>query len=263
MSIVTNRSNVYIMSPATKYGDISADWGPFMENDFTIYIKSKILVDRIEKKSHPFMLSRNGKHAGLSTYKDDESNMHATFTYWFWQLNPIKGPSGEIEYNNPIPIQKRISYCLPPEEKNQFNEYIIKCSHKQQKMWFYINDVLIGEIDYNGLDKCSYKESYMWLGCGNMVTENEDHKNVGEYEHDLFFCLDKNISLDDIKDLKKNYRTKYIKDYFGFPILNDQTPHKDNIYFFLDFDQKTDYKIWNLCFNGCYTNFYIENNTMF
>ena len=54
MSIVTNRSNVYIMSPATKYGDISADWGPFMENDFTIYIKSKILVDRIEKKSHPF-----------------------------------------------------------------------------------------------------------------------------------------------------------------------------------------------------------------
>ena len=128
MSIVTNRSNVYIMSPATKYGDISADWGPFMENDFTIYIKSKILVDRIEKQAHPFMLSRNGKHAGLSTYKDDESNMHVTFTYWFWQLNPIKGPSGEIEYNNPIPIQKRISYCLLPEEKNQFNEYIIKCS---------------------------------------------------------------------------------------------------------------------------------------
>jgi hypothetical protein len=103
----------------------------------------------------------------------------------------------------------------------------------------------------------------MWLGCGNMVTENEDHKNVGEYEHDLFFCLDKNISLDDIKDLKKNYRTKYVGDYFGFPVLNNKTPHKDNIYFFLNFDQKTDYKIWNLCFNGCYANFYIENNTMF
>ena len=35
MSIVTNRSNIYIMSPITKYGDVSADWGPFMEKDFT------------------------------------------------------------------------------------------------------------------------------------------------------------------------------------------------------------------------------------
>ena len=50
MSIVTNRSNIYIMSPITKYGDISADWGPFMEKDFTIYLKSKILVDKLVDK---------------------------------------------------------------------------------------------------------------------------------------------------------------------------------------------------------------------
>ena len=263
MSIITNRSNIYIMSPITKYEGVSTNWGSFMENDFTVYLKSKIILDKLEKGTYSFMFSRNGKHAGLSTYKDDESNMHVIFTYWFWQPNPIKGSNGEIEYNNPTPIQKTISYCLLPEEKYQFNEYVMKCSHKQQKIWLYINNSLIGEIDYSGLDKCSYKESYMWLGCGNMITKNEDHKNVGEYEHDLFFCLDKNINLEDIKDLKKNYRTKYTEDYFGLPILNKQTPYKDNIYFFMNFDQKTDYKIWNLCFNGCYANFYIENNTIF
>ena len=36
-------------------------------------------------------------------YKDDESNMHVTLTYWFWQPNPVKGPNGEIEYR-PWPI---------------------------------------------------------------------------------------------------------------------------------------------------------------
>ena len=263
MSLITNRSNVYLMSPSAKYDDIMTPWHTFMEKDFTIYLKSKILVNKLDTKSHAFMLSRNGKHAGITTYKDDESNMHVSFTYWFWKPNLTQAPDGGTVYDNPTPIQKTITYTLLPQHKDQFNEYAITCHHLRRKISFYVNSELVGEIDYQGLDKCSYKEAYMWLGCGNMVTEIEDHRNVGEYEYELFFCLDKFISLEDVDDLKKNYRTSYVDDYFDLPILNSKTPHKDNICFFLNFDQKTEYKLWNLCFNGCYANFYIENNTMF
>ena len=264
MSLTTNRSNIYIASPSAKYDDVMTPWNAFMEKDFTIYLKSKVLVDKLDTGSHTFMFSRNGRHAGISTYKDEESNIHVSFTYWFWKSNLGQAPDGSTVHNNPTtPVQKTVTYTLLPQQKDQFNEYTVTCSHLRQKMFFYVNNKLVGEIDHQGLDKSSYKESYMWLGCGNMVTDNEDHKNIGEYEHELFFCLDKLISLDEVRDLKENYKTLYVDDYFGLPVLSSKTPHKDNIHFFLDFNQKTEYKIWNLCFNGCYFNFYIENNTMF
>jgi hypothetical protein len=263
MSLITNRQNIYIINPINRYADDMVKWSDFMENDFTIYLRSKVLLDEMKRGERNFMFSRNGKHAGISTYKDDSDNLHISFTYWFWQT-PIKtGADGSIYYDNPIPIQKTITYCCLPEEKFKYNDYIVKCNHKEKIMQLYVNDILVGEIDYSGLDKCSYKEAYVWFGCGNMVTDDEDHKNIGAYEFDLFFCLNENISLEDIADLKNNYKSKYIKTYLDMEILNEDTPFKDNMFFFLNFEKKTQYKLWNLAFNGHYPNFYIENNTIF
>ena len=263
MSLITNRQNIYIMNPINKYADDAANWSDFMEEDFTIYLRSKVLLDNLEPEKRAFMFARNGKHAGISSYKDGSDNLHMSFTYWFWETKMRTGADGTIYYDEPTPIQKTVTHCFLPELKYKYNDYIIKCSHKERKMWFYINDELIGEIDYTGLDKCSYKEAYMWFGCGNMVTENEDHRNVGEYEYDLFFCLNKNINVEEVYNLKNNYKTKYIKNYLDLHILNDEVPYKNNIFFFLDFNKKTRYKLWNLAFNGHYPNFYIENNTIF
>jgi len=263
MSLITNRSNIYIMNPTNKYEDDESNWSDFMEKDFTIFLRSKVLLDNIEPNKRQFIFSRNGKHAGISSFKDDSNNLHVSFTYWFWETKEKKAPDGSTYFGNPIAIEKTITHCFLPELKYKYNDYIVKCNHKESKMYFYINEVLIGEIDYIGLDKCSYKEAYMWIGCGNMVTDDEDHKNVGEYEHDLFFCLNKNLSLEEIYDLKNNYKTKYTQDFIDLTILNDTVPFKNNIFFFLDFNKKTEYKLWNLAFNGHYPNFYIENNTIF
>lgn len=256
MSLITNKENIFIMSPNNKYADEFADWSNFMENDFTIYLRSKVLLDEMECGTRAFMFSRNGKHCGISTYKDDSENLHVSLTYWFWEKKS-KSDSDEL-----IPIQKTITYCHLPELKYKYNDYIIQCSHKERKMWFYVNSNLIDCIDYNELDKYSYEE-YMWLGCGNMVTQTEEHKNIGNYEYELFFCLNKNIDVEEVYNIKNNYKEKYIKNYLDLEILNNKIPYKDNIFFFLDFNKKTKYKLWNLAFNGHYPNFYIENNTIF
>jgi hypothetical protein len=263
MSLITNRQTLYIINPTNRYTDVIDNWSDFMENDFTIYLRSKVLLDDMKCGERNFMFSRNGKHAGISTYKDDSDNLHIGFTYWFWQPTLKTAPDGSTYYDTPTSISKTITYCCLSDEKRKYNEYIVKCNHKEKIMQLYVNNALVGEILYSGLDKCSYKEAYAWIGCGNMVTQDEEHKNVGAYEFDLFFCLNKDISLEDIGDLKNNYKSKYTQSYLDMEILNESTPFKDKIFFFLNFKQKTKYKLWNLAFNGHFPNLYIENNTIF
>jgi hypothetical protein len=263
MSLITNESNVYIFNPIGKYTDSISNWAKFMEEDFTIFIRSKILIDNMKNDTEGFLFSRNGMHAGISVIKEDDSNIRIKFTYWFWQKNIKYNEKSEMYYDEPIPIHKEIIYFLSIEEQLEFNDYVMQCDHTNRKILCYINKNLVGEIDYTGLDKNSYVEGYMWIGCGNMVTPHIEHRHIGEFEYDLFFCLDKVMDLNIIYDIKDNYKEKYTKKYLDLLILNDDIPFKNNIYFFLDFTKQTIYKLWNVAFNGHYPNFYIENNTMF
>jgi hypothetical protein len=263
MSLITNESNVYIFNPIGKYTDSISNWEKFMEEDFTIFLRSKILIDKLKIGDEAFLISRSGKHAGISVQKEAESKLRIQFTYWFSQRNIKYKENGEIYYDEPIPINKKISYYLLPEEESEFNDYVMQCDHSNKKILCYINKNLVGEIDYSELDKQSYIAQYMWIGCGNMVTQNIEHRNVGEFEYDLFFCLDRLVDLTTIYDIKDNYKEKYTNNYLDFLVLNDNTPFKNNIYFFLDFTKKTIYKLWNSSFNGHFANLYIENNTTF
>ena len=76
-------------------------------------------------------------------------------------------------------------------------------------------------------------------------------------------CLDKCLSIEEIDELKNNYKEKYYEDYFGYPKLKQTTPHKENIFFFMDFEHKSNYKLWNSAFNGCFPNFYMKDNTTY
>jgi hypothetical protein len=263
MSLIINESNVYIFNPIGKYTDSISNWAKFMEEDFTIFIRSKILLHNMKNDTEGFLFSRNGMHSGISVATERNGNRLIKFSYWFWQKNIKYNENGEIYYDEPIPIQKNITYYLLPEELFEYNDFIMQCDHNNHKILCYINKNLVGEIDYTGLDKCSYEETYMWFGCGNMVTESIQDRHIGEFEYDLFFCLDKVMDLNTIDDIKNNYKQKYTKKYLDLLILNDDIPFKNNIYFFLDFTTQTMYKLWNMSFNGHYPNLYIENNTMF
>ena len=249
MSLRVNRDEIYLVAPEGKYKNISHPWGAFMEKDFTIYTKVKILIDESNIGKDCFFLARNGQHSGMSAYIDQEKNVLVGFTYWFWE-------------NGETPVQKKLTHVLLPEVKDQFNEYVMICNHKEQEIYCYVNEELVGTIDYKGLDKCSYKEAYMWLGCGTMMME-EEYRNIGYFEYDLLICAKRQFTFKEIVALKDNYKKFYLDYYSDYPILNPATPHREDIYFFIDFKNRTKYKLWNLAFNGCFLQLYIENNVMF
>ena len=249
MSLEVNKDEIYVITPEGKYQNITASWGDFMEKDFTLYTRAKVLLDKSEIGKDCFMIARNGQHAGISAYVDEEKNVLIGFTYWFWE-------------NGITPIQKKVTRVLLPEVKDQFNEYLMTCNHAEKEIYCYINGELAGTIEYKGLDKCSYKEAYLWIGCGTMIME-EEYRNTGNFEYNLLLCARAQFTLLEIADLRDNYKKFYLKQYSDYPVLNAATPRREDIYFFIDFKNRTTYKLWNLAFNGCFPQLYIENNVMF
>lgn len=249
MSLEVSKDEIYIVCPEGKYESISKSWGDFMEEDFTIYTRVKVLIDKAKIGEDCFILARNGHNAGISAYVDEERNVLVGFTYWFWE-------------NGITPIQKKVTHALLPEVREGFNDYLMVCNHKEQEIYCYVNGELIDTISYKGLDKCSYKEAYMWLGCGTMMME-EEYRNIGNFEYELLICARAQLIAAEIVDLRVNYKKFYLNHYSDYPILNAATPRREDIYFFIDFKHKTRYKIWNLAFNGCFPQLYIENNVMF
>ena len=45
MSLKVNKDEIYLVAPEGKYQNIAASWGDFMEKDFTLYTKAKVLID--------------------------------------------------------------------------------------------------------------------------------------------------------------------------------------------------------------------------
>ena len=263
MSLKTNKDNIYIFSPDGRYSNYdTTSWSSFMEKDFTIVVNIKFDVDTLVVDETSYFIARNGKHAGLKIYKDTSNNLHLTGNYWFWK-NESLDVAGKTEFLTPVSIERHFTYCLLPEERDVTHEFIIRCDNTDKKIYYYMDGKLLGEIDYEGLDKCSYKEAYMYLGCATMLSDNDWHKHIGNFEYNFLMCLNKCISMDEIIDLKTNYKDKYYEDYFGFPILNENTPYKENISVFMDFEYTNTYKIWNAAFNGCIPNFYIKDNTIY
>ena len=112
------------------------------------------------------------------------------------------------------------------------------------------------------MTKESYKGTFVWVGCGSVFID-EKYQNFGEFEYDMMFGLSKNLDLEDISYLKKNYEihTNIIGDVL--PVFNKSVPNRKELHFFFDFKNETKYKIWNIAFNGHYLQSYIENNILY
>lgn len=263
MSLKTDKDNIYVFSPFSRYNNYdTSEWSNFMEKDFTIVVELSINSNEMSPQDLGYFVCRNGKHAGLSCYKDSLNNITIIFSYFFWKHESIE-ISGENVFLEPISIEKNIKYLMDPEEKEKSHTFVVRCDDTSKKIYCYMDNKLLGEIDYLGLEKHSYKNDYMYLGCATMLSEDDKYKCIGNFEYYFLMCLDKCISLDEINNLKNNYKDKYYEDYFGFPKLNSSTPYKGNIQIFLDFEHNSTYKLWNSAFNGCVPNFYIKDNTIY
>jgi hypothetical protein len=244
-----NKENVFVIPSTSKYfNDTKVD--SYMEEDFTLFVECKINYNKLDENVESFILSRNGKHSGISYFKHQDGNHFIHFTYWLWK-------DGKEE------ILETIKYILPHNLIDQYNRYYMVGDHTEKVIYCYVNDLLVGQIDYNGFDKCVYTESYIWFGCGSMIMPNEKDCLIGDYDYRLSFMSKSKMRLSEIDDLATNYKEKYTENYAGedLLILNKTAPHYGNFGFFCDFEKTTTYKIWNLVFNGVYPIIYKENNT--
>ena len=248
MSLITNKDNIYFMAPFmnSDYGD---DFSNFMNGDFTIYVRCKLKEDSLEKNSPAYFFSRNGKHSGMCLVKNNDNLVFVNFSYW-------------IIDKNETPKHIIIPFLLPESYVYKMNDYVMICNHEESKIDCYINNLKVGSVDYKDMTKETDDKSFIWFGCGTMFSEDK-YKNIGEYEYELTFALDKCLTIDEILELEKTYENDLVMIGDELPILGNDCSFKKNIKFLINFKNKTQYKIWNLAFNGHNPQLYIENNILF
>ena len=245
MSLRVDKDNIYAVIPNNKYNSFE-NIGNFMEKDFTIFIRAKIKKEGLNPSEESFLFARNGQHCGISMILDKDNDIFINFSYWF-------KPS----------IISQVTYKLPKECEDVYNNYIILCDMELKTFIFYVNDIKAGTIDFSEYEKVEYSNSFIWLGCGNMIATN--YKCIGDFMYELLILMDKNIPFDVIDEIYKNFNPKYIdiENDYGIPTLNDKIPFKENFKMFCDFNNMNRFKIWNMIDNGNYLQKYLKNNIYF
>jgi hypothetical protein len=247
MSLITNKDNIYLFVDNKKYQYQSVkDLFGFMDKNFTLYFRIKVIKELLtDDLSYAF--SRNGKHSGLSFRKHYDKVM-VVFNYWFIDEN-----GKDVYYEK--------NFELNDEIELEFNDYAMICDDENKTIKCYVNHTNVGTIEYDGLEKEKYNTSFIWIGCGNLLTDQEEHKHIGNFIFDMMIGLDIKVSYNKISYIATDYE-KFIETRFQLDekFLKKDAPFYDNTIFFMDFNHKSVYKLWNLRFNGINPQLYIENN---
>ena len=249
MSLRINKDNIFFILPEDRYS-VSNRIDNHMSEDFTLYARVKIMYDELKNNTESYIVARNGMHSGLSVYKDNDGYAHAIFSWW------VIDAEGNNKY---LSIPSKIDMELV----NEYNDYTMICDHKRKEISCYLNDKLAGKISYKDEERHTYENGFYWFGCGSMMCPDE-HKQIGDFEFDLVFLLNKKIDIRKVFDIAKNYTTSYtVETFYGLRKLKDDFPLKNNFAFFCDFTDSTRYKLWDMTFSGNYPQIYIEDNIYF
>lgn len=249
MSLRVGKEDVYFVLPESRYS-VSKRIDMYMEEDFTLHIRAKIIKESLEIQKEAFLFARNGMHSGISAYKDTDGRTCISFTYWFKELD------GKSDVS-------QVYYRLNDEEENEFNEFDMICDNFiDRKINCYVNKKFAGSIDFNGRDRQSYENGFYWLGCGSMIGP-EEHRCIGDFEFDNMFLLNKKITIEEIEDIFVNINEYTLTVHDDLKKIKSTYPLKNNFAFFCNFNQKNRYKVWDMAFNGNYPQVYIEDNIYF
>lgn len=250
MSLRINKDNLFFILPEDRYS-VSQKIDKHMAKDFTLYVKLKVNVEFLGLDKEHYIFSRNGMHSGISIYRDLQGNIHAVYNWWVRNEK-----TGEYEYKN-------VTHKIEDEFVNEHNEYSMICDDSDEKnIKCYFNNMLVGTIHFTKSEKNPYEGAFYWFGCGSMLCE-EQHRQIGDFDFDLAFLLNKKIEINEVKDIVTNYPLYTHEMYGGLRKLKDDFYLKDNFAFFCNFNQTTRYKIWDMTFSGNYPQIYIENNIYF
>lgn len=249
MSLRINKDNIFFILPEDRYS-VSNRIDKHMSADFTLHMRVRIMYDELLNNSESYIFARNGMHSGLSVYKDNDGFAHAVFSWW------VTDKDGKDKY---LSVPRKIEM----EIVNEYNDYVMICDDSSKKISCYFNNELIGTISYKNNERHIYENGFYWFGCGSMMCPDE-HKQIGDFEYDLAFLLNKKLKIKEVTDISKNYIKSYTTEtFYGLRKLKDDFYLKDNFAFFCDFKNLTRYKIWDMTFSGNYPQIYIENNIYF
>jgi hypothetical protein len=251
MSLKINKDNIFFILTENRYG-LSDPIDTDMDNDFTLYTKTKLFPESITNKA-AYIIARNGMHSGIAVFKDPEDKIVVQFSYWFYE------PSDVDKIN---PIYKDVAVLLDDTLISEFNHYTMICNDNKKTIDCYINDELVGLIYYLDLDKASYKNTFYWFGCGNMIS-NDEHSSFGEFEYDLAFLSTNILNINEVIDISNNYNKNIIELVGDLNILDETIQQKHPFSFFCNFKALNRYKIWDLSFKGNNPQLYMENNIYF
>jgi hypothetical protein len=215
MSLITSKDNIYLFVDNKKYHDQSVrDLFGFMDKSFTLYFRIKVIKELLTNNLS-YAFSRNGKHSGLSFRKDDDDIM-VVFNYWIIDEN-----GNEVYYEK--------NYKLNNDIDSDFNDYAMICNDENKTIKCYVNHTNVGTIEYDGLKKENYNNSFIWIGCGNLITDQEEHKHIGNFIFDMMIGLDISVSYNNISYLATNYE-KYIETRIKLDekFLKKEAPLYDN-----------------------------------
>jgi hypothetical protein len=251
MSLRINKDNIFFILPEDRYS-VSARIDNHMSKDFTLYVKQKINADFLEVDKEHYVFARNGMHSGISIYKDLSGGCHVVYSWWIRNKN-----TGVYEY-------EKLTHRIDDRDINEHNEYVMICDDTVNKeIKCYFNDYLVGKISFQNAEKNSYEGAFYWFGCGSMICE-EQYRQIGDFDFDLSFLLNKKITKEEVTDIVQNYKSKYTYQLLdGLRKFHGHFYLKDNFAFFCDFDNSTRYKIWDMTFSGNYPQIYIEDNIYF
>lgn len=249
MSLRINKDNIFFILPEDRYS-VSNRIDGHMAADFTLCARVKIMYDELQNNSESYIFARNGMHSGLSVYKDNEGFAHAIFSWW------VIDEDGNDKYLS-VPTK------IDMELVNEYNDYVMICDHSQNEIKCYFNNELVGKISYKDKERHIYENGFYWFGCGSMMCP-EEHRQIGDFEFDLIFLLNKQIEIKEVFDIAENYKELYTTEmFYGLRKLKDDFSLKNNFAFFCDFNMLTRYKIWDMTFSGNYPQIYIEDNIYF
>jgi len=249
MSLTTNRDNIYLIAPNIPY-ELAERIGDFMEEGFSIFLRAKINLKSLSEGKEMYLFARNGKHCGICVFVH-EGSVYVQWVHWFKDAD-----NDEKHYF--------IRYELPQHIRGEFNNYFVSCDTDKKMISFYVNGILVGNLDYSGKEKISYTDSYIWLGCANMMTDDE-FNSVAEIEFSNFVASSKCLSFIEMSSLINSYKKKYTYRKFDYslPVLDKNTPDLESFKIFCDFEDQSIFKIWNLVNNGNFFQKYIKNNVYY
>lgn len=222
----------YSVNPMDKYKICKYPAHPVMnEKSYTLFTKVLIHVDEIPQENAGIIV-RPGMHSGFHFAKPN----YLKFGFWF-------------DAKDEEPVYHEICHGLTDDELNNFLDLVAIDSLEERNIKVFLNKKQIGTLYYpENRWKHQYHGTHYYFGVANpyIIARPYDHYGVFTFGESglIDFAINDLSFIDDIK----NHITKHPR--LEYNIFEDSYEFKNNFVFYYDFENISNYKVWDISQNN-------------